>query len=299
VPFDANKYRQLDTSYNKLCDLLKAAAPNARFTMIETSPWDDYTRDDPNGYNGTLIKYARIVKDAAAKRGALFVDFNAPMVKVMTEAKKIDVKLANQIVPDWIHPGPPGHIVMTGELLKAWGAPSLVSDVALDAESKKVERAENASVSDFDGLSWNELEGATPFAVDPDDPAVKLVLKLYDFQVTLNQEMLMVDGLAPGRYKLMIDDVAAGSFSSEELALGLNLADYDTPMRRQALEVEDWAWKRSHLDFDQWKEIDWQYSNRASGRAASAGIARLEEDVYRDEMKAAQPVRHRYRLVPE
>ncbi|HVT12064.1 MAG TPA: SGNH/GDSL hydrolase family protein [Fimbriimonadaceae bacterium] len=297
VPFEEKRYSAFEASYNKLCDLLAAAsAPGARFTMIETSPWDDYTRDDPTGYNGTLMKYAPVVKEAAAKRGALFVDFNAPMAKVMTEAKKKDVKLANQIVPDWIHPGVPGHIMMAGELLKAWGAPAEVCDVRLDAAAKQVSKSDNATVTGFDGLTWTELDAATPFAADPDDPAVKLVLSLYDFQDALNRETLEVDGLAQGTYRLTIDGVAVGSFSGEELGKGINLANYDTPMRKQAVQVVDWAWKRSHVDFARWREVDFQYADRSAGKAASKAMEKLERDVLNDELKAAQPVSHRYRL---
>jgi hypothetical protein len=64
-----------------------------------------------------------------------------------------------------------------------------------------------------------------------------LLLQLTDIQRQLNQETLCVTGLAAGPHKLTIDGILIGTFSVEDLEKGINLADYQTPMRQQAQRV--------------------------------------------------------------
>ena len=62
-------------------------------------------------------------------------------------------------------------------------------------------------------------------------------MQLTDIQEALNQEPLRVTGLAPGQYKLSIDDASSERFRPAQLAAGINLADYPTPMLHQAQRV--------------------------------------------------------------
>jgi hypothetical protein len=64
-----------------------------------------------------------------------------------------------------------------------------------------------------------------------------LLLRLTNIEAELNQEPLRVTGLEEGRYKLTIDGQTTGTFAAAELAKGINLADFATPMRRQSDEV--------------------------------------------------------------
>ena len=73
--------------------------------------------------------------------------------------------------------------------------------------------------------------------VDMRDPLVALAIRSSDFVQALNQEPLKVRGLAAGRYALKIDGETAGTFTAEQLAAGVNLAELPTPMARQAAEV--------------------------------------------------------------
>ena len=55
---------------------------------------------------------------------------------------------------------------------------------------------------------------------------------------SLDQEPLVVTGLASGRFELKIDGQSVGTFSDAELAKGVNLARYRTPMVWQAYAVK-------------------------------------------------------------
>ena len=63
------------------------------------------------------------------------------------------------------------------------------------------------------------------------------MLNLSDIEKQLNQEPLRVTGLAAGAYKLTIDEKTVGTFSAEDLDKGINLVEYDTPMRAQSQRV--------------------------------------------------------------
>lgn len=282
VPYNAETENQFKTEYPKMHVHLKAAAPQARFTLIRTSPWDDYTRP-ANGYNDALKRYGKVVEDTARQSGDLYVDFNEPMVKVMEAGKDDDLEMANWIVPDSIHPGVSGHLIMAGELLMAWGAPSLISSVVVDASSGRVIQAEQANLSELraDGkrICWTQEDEALPFCVAPDDKAVQLVLRHYDFQERLNRQMFRVEGLEAGLYLLEIDGQAVGTFKADELGAGINLANYNTPMRRQSVEVLDLVQKKSALQFMRWKEIEVRFGHSVHAEKASRGLGLLEREV--------------------
>jgi hypothetical protein len=53
------------------------------------------------------------------------------------KAKATDAEQAKKIIPDRVHPGASGHLLMAAELLKSWQAPALVSGVEIDAKAKK------------------------------------------------------------------------------------------------------------------------------------------------------------------
>jgi hypothetical protein len=127
-------------------------------------------------------------------------------------------------------------------LLRAWNAPSLVSRVAIDAATKTA-AAENADVTGLaaaaGGLSWTQLDRALPLPVSFEDATVELAEKAGADLESLDQQRLQVTALAAGRYELKIDGQTIGTFTDAELAKGVNLARYNTPMRWQAFAV---AW---------------------------------------------------------
>ncbi len=60
--------------------------------------------------------------------------------------------------------------------------------------------------------------------------------------------MLRLINLPKSQYTLRIDDKVIASFSKEQLAAGVNLALYATPMENQAKDVEGIELKRAQLD---------------------------------------------------
>jgi hypothetical protein len=285
---------------------LQRAAPAASFTLLRTSPWDQYTCDPkpaypgapypPIGYNDALKRYGETVCRLAAKFNLLYVDFNEPMVEAMIAGKGIDPALATQIVPDWIHPGPAGHLIMAGELLKAWRASSLVSSVELDASSNKVTRSENAMVDGFTGLTWKQKDSALPFPTMVEDPAIGFVKRIYPFNESLNLQTLTITGLEPGSYGLKIDGETCGELSSEDLAAGVNLAALETPITRQSREVLDLVARRSLLQMTRWRQVEVKYGVEGAAGEAARGLEAMENEVAQQAQAGAQPVEREYDL---
>jgi lysophospholipase L1-like esterase len=293
------------TGYEALIKLLKDAAPKANFTLMQTPPWDDYAHSHPpyspgewrawQGYNDVLRQYGRFVQEEARQNGAKYVDLNQPLVALLKSAAAKDPRVAEQIIPDSIHPGPAGHLIMAGELLKAWNAPAIVSEVRLDASSRAV-TAFNTTVGDFDGLAWTQLDRALPLGLDPNDESVALALRLTDFSASLNRQPLAVDGLAPGSYELLIDGEVVGSFRSDELGAGVDLAALPTPMKAQALRVLELAFQRSRLAFVIWRQIQFEQAGRSSAPRAVEAMQGLEQELYEAVRAAAKPLSRRFVL---
>ncbi len=240
----AAQQRSLD-SYRANMDQLIARIrreANSRILLITPSPFDQTVTNDRNnnqpGCNDGLARCAQIVREIGAKHGCDVVDFNGPMTAFNLEQQRREPTFTI-IGGDRVHPGPEGHLMMAWLFLKAQGAPSLVSEVAIDGARGNLTRASNAEVRDIlqkDGaLHFAILEKALPFPVDK---AARPLLGRLPIERDLNQEMLSVAALPEGEYELMIDGSVAGRYSSIALARGINLASDDAaPQFRQAQEV--------------------------------------------------------------
>lgn len=190
--FDQKIFDTYAKGYTHILDTVKQGAPDVRFTLIQPSAYDDVTRPPgfEGGYNGVLQRFSAFVKETATARNATVADMNTPVVSMLQKANVTDAATAQKIIDDRVHPGPGGHLIMAEALLKAWDAPALVSDVAIDATAAKVVRADNTRVSDLKvgkTLSWTQNDRALPFPLDTSDSKVALALKSSDFVEALNR----------------------------------------------------------------------------------------------------------------
>jgi lysophospholipase L1-like esterase len=294
-----------------IVDSTRAAVPGLRITAIDPSPYDDVTRPftlQPDGYNAVLMKYGDWIRSYTTEAKLDFADLNTPVVEMLRQANTADPALAQKIIPDRIHPGLAGHIVMAEGLLKAWGARAIVSSVTLDAKGGTVIQSDFTKVSDIHAgapLVWTETDEALPlpFAgmlAQDRDHTLALSIRSSDVTAALNQQTLQVQNLSPGRYKLSIDSQPTGEWSDAELAQGINLAVLDTPMSRQAMNVRDLTTK--HLDVHQQRfhslqaqlqGLDLQHLDETL-KALDA----LDSEIVSRQRDAAQPRPHVFQLAP-
>jgi hypothetical protein len=246
-----------------------------------------------------MLHFADLDKDLAQKYGAAFINLNPPVVAAIEKAQATDPQIAKLLLPDRVHPDPIAHWIMAETMLKGWNAPALVSSATIDAAAGKVVDAENVAVEpvhkENGTLRWTETENGLPLPLIQSNATQALLLKLTDIQEALNQEPLRVTGLEAGQYKLTIDDEVIGLFSAAALATGINLADYQTPMRQQAQRV---GWLVRDRDEAHFIHLRMRWHNLDTG-AESGGTDKLqafenfEEDaIY--EMAAPKP--HQYTL---
>src|SRR5437016_9495999 len=307
--FDEKIFHAYAKGYQNIIDSVKEALPGLRITVIQPSPFDDVTQPPrfEGGYNAVLVRYSQFVKELAEREKLSVADLNSPVVAALEKAKATDAELAKKIIPDRVHPGPGGHLLMAAELLKSWQAPALVAAVEIDVSTKTVADARRTKVSELKAgaeITWTQLDEALPMPVDLNDPIVALAVKSSDFLQALDQETLKVTGLSAANFNLKIDGEEAGSFSREQLAEGINLATLPTPMAKQAAEVHKLTLHHNNIHFQRWREIQVPFAEGKSPRVQKATrdlMAALDEeeaDVLREQRAAAQPRRHQFQLAP-
>ena len=153
------------------------------------------------------------------------------------------------------------------------------------------------------GLSWTETENALPFPLDLGNASIKLVMDSSDFVSALDQENLKVTGLT-GKFNLLIDGKTVQAFTGEELSAGVNLATLKTPMKDQASRVMALVREREEAHNQMWRTYmtGWPFGGEKAAEKQKNDVIKAL-DRYADALdaeviKAAQPVAHRFQLIP-
>jgi lysophospholipase L1-like esterase len=221
-----------------LAERLRAAG--CRLIFLTPSIYDqtaDIEADNMLGTDDALARCAEEVRLMAPDYEASVVDLHPFMLEVNASLQQSDPS-ATIVGRDRVHPGDVGHMVMAYAFLRAQAVPALVSLVEIDAAAGRAKDARNCTVDKLrvgGELTFECTEKALPFPVpEGAGPALELV----PFTEEMNREMLIVRGLAPGEYELLIDGEVVERADAAALAEGLNLAlNERTPMYRQAEEV--------------------------------------------------------------
>jgi lysophospholipase L1-like esterase len=303
--FDQKIFDVYSKGYEHLVQSLKSNVPGVRITLIQPSPYDDVTRKPTfeGGYNQVLIRYGEFVKNLADKEGAAVADLNTSVVTAVKKAAEINSTGAQDLIRDRIHPGPAGQLLMAEALLKAWNAPALVASVELDAPSAKIVKEENTKLDKLQvngTISWTQHDLALPMPIDLKNSGIELAVKASDVEQVLNQETLKVQGAPASKYALKIDGEDITDVTREQLAAGMNLAELDTPMSRQARSVHNLTLQHNNLHFQRWRTIQVPNERRGYPGLAKAveGLDILEADMVAEQRAKAKPVPHRFELVP-
>ena len=300
-PFDPTTLAAFGDGYRAIIARLKQALPGVRLTLIRTSPFDDVSRPPQfaPGYDDALRRLGCYVSSLGEK--ATVVDFRDPVNAGIAAVLKENPDLARQLLPDRVHPGAAGHTVMGATLLRAWNAPALVTRVAIDAAAKAATAAENSEVTGLaaaaGGLSWTQLDRALPLPLSFEDATTELAQKAGADLDGLDQEFLAVSGLAAGRYELKVDGQAAGTFTHADLAKGVNLARYNTPMRWQAFAVA-WSAGDGHELQRLRRRLLVAADREPSLRSTIDALAAQDDADQKQRSEAAAPKPRKYELTP-
>ncbi len=303
-PFREDIFKAYVRSQTEIAEVLKASG--ARVAFLTPQPIEDKRPDpDKDVRNESLRKFSDGLKELAAKEGATFVDQFDPYMAILLRERS---NFPNSFVGggDAVHPGPIGHTVMAWAILKAMGAPAMVSRVEIDVATGKVS-SEGCAVEKF-GVSgqrffFERRDEALPMPID--EKAVS-ALKLAPILEDLDRYELKLNGLASGMYELSIDGEAVGKATSEELAKGWNLANQAGPISEQARRVLSLVFQKNNLYFNRWRNVqlysfpEWARSPEAETRR-EAELAKLDKQIADAEAQiesARKPQSHHFELKP-
>ncbi len=111
-----------------------------------------------------------------------------------------------------------------------------MATVDINGKYGKLMNQGNCTVSDFkvegNTISYNYLANSIPMSKNVDFVAEGE--KIMDYIDSISYETFKVADLPAGEYKLLIDGGEIATFTAEELAQGVNLAQYNTPMIKQS-----------------------------------------------------------------
>ena len=238
----------------KIVEML--AGKGIKTVLVTPTPYDQYSSIATTNYVAAnepgLASLAEDVRTLAASKNLGLVELHRPMTAMFRENP------SHPFCRDRVHPRDDGHMIMAATLLDAMHVNPFVARVAVDGKSGRVFRASdakhvdargkklpdtyNASVSHVDvradGVAFTYAPKALPF---PAIPAYTNAEAFYPLTKRLNQEVLTVENLAPGRYELAFDGRKVGAFSADELGKGVNIALLDTPNQRHAKSAAEIA----------------------------------------------------------
>ncbi len=254
-------------------------------------------------YVETQKQFYAPLEGVAKEFGMTFVDQYA-LTRKAVEAMEKDDPQAKTAKPyyDGFHTSQPGGLLMAHAILVGLHAPALVSDVAIDAgkastKACKVDKLEASPTA----VSFTRLDEALPLPVQKDWLSV---LPYMDNLKDLNWYGLKVAGLQSGKYVLSIDKKGVGSFSSDELAKGVNLGNLTTgPIHDQANKVLQAINDKNKVVHQRFRSVvmysapDWlaEIAKERQPQELAKRTARINEmqaGVY----AAAQPVPHVWEL---
>jgi lysophospholipase L1-like esterase len=300
-----------------IVDSIKKDLPGARITLIEPSPYDNVTRPpafpiaDNYPYNNALIAYGNWVGNYGAANGMTVADANTAFVEMLKKAFANNPETAKLILPDHVHPSFGGHLMLAGQILKAWNARPVVTSVALEVKGTKtsIKESEHTKVTlanSQDGIRWSQLDESLPLpfvqweTMWGGGATVPLVISSSDLTESLNEEPLRITGLKSGVYGLHIDGQKMGTFSSGELAAGINLATMQTPMTDQAFSVYQAVVQHNDVHFDRFRHVQVALDSDKLPEAdqASHAMDQLDAVLEKKAHALAVPKSHTYEVVP-
>lgn len=239
-----------------------AQLPAIRTILMTSPPFDETAKLQSTVYphkNAAMLKVNAFMKASAEKNKWGFLDLNTPMTFINKREQQRDSAFTLQ-GGDRIHPEQDGHLVMAYLFLKAQGfAGREVADIKISTTQKKTLVEKNCKIENLvvspTSVRFNYLAAALPYPVNAqvanggwgETKAPAAALNVIPFMQEFNQEMLTVEGLKEGSYRLKIDGQLIGTWSAASLQAGINLAEQtNTPQYQQANVV-------MHLNEERWE----------------------------------------------
>jgi hypothetical protein len=195
-------------------------------------------------YPSMLVFFGTWLREEAMMRGWNYVDLNTPFYRAHLTRRRSDP--AFTLIPDAIHPEVAGQVLMAMTVVHEAFVPELAPLWEVRARPGKgtwQARAAGGRISVVRGsaakLSFKLAPAALPWALPPSD-AARRGWALSAIGSQLNRQLLQVEGLRPGRYRVAVNGKQVGTWADTEFGRGIDLgALTNTPQYRQALKVAE------------------------------------------------------------
>ncbi|WP_437206817.1 SGNH/GDSL hydrolase family protein [Planctomicrobium sp. SH664] len=239
-------------------------------------------------YNSTLAYYGAWLREIAQEQGVGFVDMWTPLNAITLQQRKSEPNFT--LIPDAVHPGANGQVIMAESILNDLKLPKMVSTIQLNeaADGKWSSKANGGKLSELSGsadsVSFTFAAKALPLVLPPE---AELGAKLGQLGHRFSLESLQVVGLAPGSYQLTIDGADCGIYKSEALARRVELQGVSTtPQYQQALKVAELNKKRNEGPIQKLR-AEWSVYQRYS-RAKQAAEENPQDGELKKQLVAAE-----------
>lgn len=235
-------------------------------------------------YNSVLAYYGTWLQEVALDSGYGWIDMFHPLNQLTLQQRKTQPEFT--MIPDSVHPSPPGQVVMACSMVGDMRLPRQVSSIRIIVRKNGKARpvVKGGKLSDLtmmeDAMQFTWLADSLPWVLPEEArPGVKLARLGQRF----GNELLSVYGLPAGKYRLTIDDTVVGSYWAAALARGIHLqSNTKTPQYGQALEVAQLNKKRNEGPVralrNEWS-IFQQYSRAAASLAKNPDSEELQKRV--------------------
>ena len=209
-------------------------------------------------YNQNLETLGKTVLDLAKQYDCPAADVFHPLVSFQTAQK---AKQANfTIIPDGVHPNPPGHLVMAQAMLQGLGVAPMPALGAVDLAARQGSDLRVVSTTAGQTVLETTRPIHMPFWFDP---AAGDVMRECGFLGNLAGQKLTVKSLAPGFYKLTIDGAGvgktstadgadAGKYSADQLAAGVMVPGTFSAAGKR---IHDLIEQKENNYYTAWREV--------------------------------------------
>lgn len=263
-------------------------------------PWSKASSEE---MNLNLCKLRNIGIEVAAKEKTVFADVFWPMLTAGFEGRRRygeDYFVAGK---DGVHPDWAGHLVMAYAFLKAMGLDGQIGTFKVDVAN---DRATLSPGHELHGMSKGELAITShkyPFCAAGDinrDNSIRSAMSLIPFNSELNRLTLVVSGATARSYKVVWGETTR-SYSAEQLARGINLADdfIVNPFSEPFKKVDDAVAAKQAYETRQIKTLFHGDEGRVDMDATVALTEKARETFVEKIESAFVPVTHTLRIMPE
>lgn len=289
--FDQKAVDAFRVSLETLIETLQAELPEVRITLIGTSPYDnitpgeqpDWEKNIEGGYDSVIARYSQAMRDVAEKHQLQFVDMHEPLVGLLEKLQAENPKLARELIPDRIHPGKAGGLIMAAELLKVWQAPEEVPAVEIEADQFK------------EGRTSANQQLPNVFPLDMGDPLTRYLMENSDLLKNVEgftvfaPPVLRFNGLPANQVSLRIDGQDCGSFTAKQLSDGIpctNIPELESHAEQAGKLIDS----RNRLAFIKWRYLEVPTKEESEPiKQAVAGLADVEKELQKLQQGMAKP----------